>query len=118
MLSRRSAVQQRLQTQGGVEALPQTYRFETRLWVAPGTAAWHFVSLPNHDSDEILERAGTPGRGFGSVRVAVTIGGTKWSTSIFPDSKRGTYVLPVKKAVRTAEDVGEGDLVVVSLTLL
>jgi hypothetical protein len=98
--------------------VPGTYRFETALWVAPGSAAWHFVSLPSHDSDEILEQAGSPGRGFGSVRVAVAIGGTRWQTSIFPDSKRGTYVLPIKKAVRAAEGVGEGDLVVVSLDLL
>jgi hypothetical protein len=97
--------------------MPDTYRFETRLWVASG-GAWHFVSLPNHDADDILERAGPPGSGFGSVRVAATLGGTRWLTSIFPDSKRGTYVLPVKKSVRTAEGVADGDLVVITLALV
>ena len=41
--------------------------------------------------------------GFGSVRVAATVGTTSWRTSIFPDSKTGTYLLPVKKEVRDAE---------------
>ena len=41
--------------------------------------------------------------GFGSVRVAVTVGTTSWRTSIFPDSKTRTYLLPVKKEVRDAE---------------
>ena len=36
------------------------------------------------------------------------IGATRWSTSIFPDKKRGTYVLPVKKSVRVAEQLAAG----------
>lgn len=51
------------------------------------------------------------------MRVSVSIGGSRWTTSLFPDSKRGTYVLPIKKAVRVAEGVGEGDLVIVELDL-
>jgi len=94
-----------------------SYEFETALWVTPGSAL-HFISLPPADSDQILERAGSPGRGFGSVRVAVTIGGTHWKTSIFPDTARGTYVLPIKKAVRAAEGLTEGDLLTVSLEIL
>jgi hypothetical protein len=38
------------------------------------------------------------------LRVQVTVGGSKWTTSIFPDSVRGSYVLPIKRAVRKAED--------------
>ena len=37
---------------------------------------------------------------------------------MFPDSKRGTYVLPVKQAVRRAEGFGAGDVVTVALELL
>jgi hypothetical protein len=50
--------------------------------------------------------------------VEATIGSTTWSTSIFPDSTRGAYVLPVKKAVRRAEDLEEGDDAVVLLDVL
>ncbi|MCW2767325.1 MAG: hypothetical protein JWO11_3284 [Nocardioides sp.] len=46
--------------------------------------------------------------GFGSVRVEVTVGGSTWRTSVFPDRVRG-YVLPLRKAVRRAESLEIGD---------
>jgi len=50
--------------------------------------------------------------------VRATVGETSWTTSVFPDSESGRYVLPVKKAVRSAEDVDEGDTVDVILEVL
>ncbi len=58
-----------------------------------------------------------PPRGFGSVRVAVEAGGSRWETSVFPDGASGCYVLPIKKAVRVAERVEEGDDLTVTLTV-
>jgi hypothetical protein len=52
------------------------------------------------------------------VRVEVSIGSTTWRTSLFPDSKRATYVLPVKKAVRSAERLGDGSAAAVTLRVL
>lgn len=97
-----------------------TVDFEARLWVwdARRTDTWTFVSLPTDVADEVLDLAGPVARGFGSLRVEVTVGRTTWRTSVFPDSKAGTYVLPVKKAVRTAEGLGPGDTAHVRLTLL
>ena len=43
------------------------------------------------------------------LEVHVRVGGTTWDTSIFPDSKSGTYVLPVKRLVRDREGLSEGD---------
>ena len=55
-------------------------------------------------------------RGFGSVRVSVQVGSTRWHTSVFPDDGgSGGFVLPVKKAVRAAHDVEEGDDLTVTL---
>ena len=62
-----------------------------------GSGPWHFVTLPIDQADEIDELTMLTVRGFGSVRVVVTIGATTWSTSIFPDTKAGSYVLPIKK---------------------
>lgn len=97
-----------------------TVEFEAALWVwdARRTDTWTFVSLPTDVADEVLDLAGPSARGFGSLRVEVTVGGTTWRTSVFPDSKAGTYVLPVKKAVRAAEGLGPGDTARVRLTLL
>lgn len=94
------------------------HRFEAELWLHAGEAAWHFVTVPDDVSDDIEAQSEGSARGFGSVRVEVTVGRTTWSTSVFPDSKRGAYVLPVKKSVRTAEGLADGDPVVVELRLV
>jgi hypothetical protein len=93
--------------------------FEAELWRYPGESGWCFVTLPVTLAEEIRELTdGGTRRGFGSVRVSVTVGSTTWSTSVFPDSSSGSYVLPVKQAVRRAESLEVGDPVPVSLTLL
>jgi hypothetical protein len=93
------------------------FRFTAPLWEWSGEGAWFFVTLPEEAADDIREVPRIP-RGFGSVRVRVTVGSTIWSTSVFPDSKRGSYLLPIKKAVRTAEGLAEGDDVPVVLEVL
>ena len=94
-------------------AAMSSFSFTAKVWEHEGPAAWHFVSLPEDVADEIEATFGHRARGFGSQRVEVTIGATTWSTSIFPDRTRGTYVLPVKKSAfarrwwpRTKTDVG------------
>ena len=67
------------------------------------------MSLPPGIGDEITVMTAGIRCGFGSVRIAVTVGITSWKTSIFPDSKTGTYLLPVKEAVRAAEELETGD---------
>lgn len=93
------------------------FRFTAPLWEWSAQGGWFFVTVPEEHGDDIREVPRMP-RGFGSVRVRVTIGGSTWSTSVFPDSKRSSYVLPVKKAVRTAEGIGAGDDVEVALEVL
>ena len=87
------------------------FEFTASLWSYPGEPKWHFVSVPPEISDDITELTTGIRAGFGSVRVAVTVGASSWRTSIFPDSKTKTYVLPVKKDVREAENLGTGDSV-------
>ena len=91
--------------------------FTSSLWRWEARDAWWFVTVPADLNDAIRLGAGPP-RGFGSVRVEATVGATTWRTSVFPDSHRGSYVLPVKKAVRRAEDLDDGDQVTVTLRLL
>jgi hypothetical protein len=96
------------------------YAFDGELWIwdARRTDSWTFVTLPAEASDEIRDRFGGTRRGFGSVRVRVTVGGTAWSTSIFPSSGDGRYVLPIKRAVRDAAGLGVGDTVGVTVQLV
>ena len=94
--------------------------FEAELWVwdARRDESWTFVSLPVDTSAEIRDRTGGLRRGFGSLRVRVTVGGSTWTTSIFPDSKRDAYVLPVKRAIRKAEGLDAGAMITVTVELI
>jgi hypothetical protein len=91
---------------------------ELWLWDARQVDSWTFVSVPPELSEEIRDRAAArPPAGFGSVRVAVSIGSSSWQTSVFPGAD-GRYALPVKKAVRRKEGVEAGDQVRVRLDVL
>jgi hypothetical protein len=92
-------------------------RFSAALWEYDGPAAWHFVTVPVDVADEIRLVAGEP-RGFGSVRVEATIGASTFATSVFPDASSGGFVLPVKKAVRLAKDLDDGDTCEVGLRVV
>ena len=91
--------------------------FDSELWQWEAQDGWFFVTLPEDVSDDVRLTSGPP-RGFGSVRVEASIGRTTWRTSVFPDKRSGCFVLPVKRAVRRAEDIEEGDVVRVELELL
>jgi hypothetical protein len=84
------------------------FKMKARVWLYTGAAAWHFVTLPRRSSDRIRKMFGPMRRGWGSLPVLVTIGKTRWRTSIFPDRKSGAYVLPLKADVRQREKIVAG----------
>ena len=95
------------------------FRFDAPLWLWKGDAAWHFLTVPPHISDEIEGRTSVlHRRGFGSVRVKVTIGTSTWTTSVFPSKEEAGYVLPVKKPVRIKEGLAADQMATVVLELL
>lgn len=94
------------------------FAFDAELWSPEESMeAWVFASVPADVSDDVRALGG-PAHGFGSVRVEVTVGDSTWRTSVFPDAKRGCFVLPVKKSVRRAEDLEVGDTARVVLQVL
>ncbi len=88
-----------------------TFDFEAELWEwdARPDSSWVFVTLPIEVADEIRDLVPTT-RGFGSVRVKVRCGPAAWATSVFPSKETGSFVLPVKKAVRTRAKLSPGDV--------
>ena len=94
------------------------HTFSAELWRYDGEAGWYFVSLPTEPAEAIRDEHGPLNSGFGSVKVSVRIGSSRWETSVFPDGRRGTYLLPVKKSVRLAEGVDAGDTVSVELSVV
>lgn len=78
----------------------------------------HFMSVPAELSGEIRAHAAMVRRGFGSVRVEVTLEGISWRTSLFPSKGTGGYFLPVKIDVVRKADIAAGDEITVCLELL
>jgi Domain of unknown function (DUF1905) len=91
-----------------------SYQFAAPLWVYQGKGAWHFVTLPQTAADEI-RFFNSHAKGFMPIAVVATTGKTTWKTSVFPDSKSGSFVLAIKKDVRKAENLREGDMVKLDL---
>jgi Domain of unknown function (DUF1905) len=85
-----------------------SFTFTSPLWKYSGVSAWHFVTLPL-DASPRIKFLQSGRRGFGSARVLATIGKSTFETSVFPDSKSGCYLLPVKASIRKAEKIGHGD---------
>ncbi len=85
--------------------------------VYPGMGGWRFLALPKKDGQEIKEKFGTRAKGWGSLYVSVTVGKTTWDTSIFPDKKSGTYLLPLKAKVRKAEGIYDDSKVTFTIKL-
>lgn len=81
----------------------RTFNFHAKVWLHPGKAAWHFITLPATEAQLIRDRFEGLSRGWGSLPVVATIGSTSWKTSIFPDKKSKSYLLPIKTDVRKKE---------------
>lgn len=95
------------------------YTFDAVLW-SERDRREHYTHLtvPQDITDEILEIAEGLLRGWRSVRVEASIGTTSFRTSIFPYPNVDGYILPVKRAVRSAERLEEGDSLTVTLRLV
>ena len=93
------------------------HRFTAELWLHDGPGGWHFLTLPADLAGGIRDGAWSAPRPFGSVPVTATIGPATWSTSLFADRGRGTYLLPVNAAARRTAGVAAGDRVTCDIVL-
>lgn len=87
------------------------YKIRSEVFLYPGMAGWHFIGIPKKQSADIKKRFNKKTRGWGSLPVQVTLGKTTWKTSIFPDKKSESYLLPLKADVRKKEGVSNGNKV-------
>jgi Domain of unknown function (DUF1905) len=91
------------------------FEFTASLWKSTGQGAWVFVTVPKDASAQIKFFTSANKTAWGSVRVAVQIGQSRWNTSLFPDKKSGCYFLPIKATVRKKDKLDTGDRVKVQL---
>ncbi len=83
------------------------------VWWWRGPSPFHFVTVSDSQAEELKAVSPEVSYGWGMIPVVGTLGSTSFTTSLWP--KDGTYVVPLKDAVRRAEDVELGDDVTVEL---
>lgn len=89
------------------------FRGEIIYWRGP--APFHFVEVPEEQSAAIEAVSSMVTYGWGCIPVTGRIGRTDFTTSLFP--KADMYLVPIKVAVRRAEDLALGDEVDIRLHL-
>lgn len=100
------------------KVLNTTFSLSSKVWLYTGEAAWHFVTLPKKESEYIQMAFEGVKRGWGSLRVRVKIREVEWETSIFPDKKRGGYLLPLKADIRKKLKIHCDEILKYTFTIL
>ena len=80
-----------------------------------GPSPFYFVPVPDVPSKKIKAMAAQLTYGWGVIPVLGKIGTTEFSTALIP--KDGLYYLPIKNAVRFAENLEVGAEVSVSISV-
>ncbi|WP_296600747.1 DUF1905 domain-containing protein [Phenylobacterium sp.] len=94
-------------------APPVHLSFAAEVIVWRGPAPYFFAPLPADGAEEIRRVARAASYGWGVIPVEATIGEAVFTTSLFP--RDGTYLLPLKDAVRHKANVTAGDRIAVEM---
>lgn len=81
------------------------YRFTAKPWQHASPGGWYFLSLPDEMAKEIRSILQTQEEGWGRLKATARIGNSEWSTAIWFDTKRNTYLLPLKAEIRKKERI-------------
>ncbi|MFN3649764.1 MAG: DUF1905 domain-containing protein [Armatimonadota bacterium] len=91
------------------------FTFSGEIWYWRGPSPFHFVTVPPEECRELKALSGLVTYGWGMIPVTARVGATVWKTSLFP--KDGSYIVPLKDSVRSANGLEPGDPVTVQLEL-
>lgn len=81
-----------------------------------GPAPFYFVAMPPDDAARLKDAAICVSYGWGCVPVVAVIGDIRFATSLIP--RGGSYLLPLKAAVRRAIDAAPGERVHATVALV
>ena len=96
-----------------VESLSWAFPGELFSWRGP--SPFHFIRVPVEVAAELHAMAPLVSYGWGVIPVMVRIGESGFTTSLFP--KDGGYLVPIKDAVRKAESLALGEVVLVEMAI-
>jgi hypothetical protein len=90
-------------------------KFHTTIIEWRGPAPFFYAPVPRQHAGEIDRIKKQASYGWGVIPVTAEIGGVRFTTSLFP--KDGTYLLPIKVAVRKKTGITIGDAVAVEMMI-
>ena len=91
------------------------FDFKAKVIEWRGPAPFFYAPIPAAQAGAVRDLAKVASYGWGCVPVEAKIGGLTFTTALFP--KDGTYLLPLKVAVRRKINVTAGDTVAVAMTV-
>lgn len=91
------------------------FRFDAEIIHWRGPSPFFFAPAPADQVEALRQAARLATYGWGVVPVEAAIGGVTFRTSLFP--KDGTYLVPIKDAVRRKTNLTAGDTISVELTI-
>jgi hypothetical protein len=91
------------------------FSFEAVVIEWRGPAPYFYTPIPSEQAEAIRAAAKFVSYGWGVIPVVATISAVEFTTSLFP--KDGSYLLPLKDAVRKRLGVTAGDVVRVEMGL-
>jgi hypothetical protein len=94
---------------------PVRFAFETEVIYWRGPAPFFYAPAPADQVEELTRVARAVTYGWGCVPVMARVGDVDFKTALFP--KDGTYLVPLKAAVRKKTNITAGDRVAVELTI-
>lgn len=98
---------------GGESTIQFRFKAEVIHWRGP--SPYFFAPIPESHGEEIKKIAEFATYGWGVIPVEATIDGVIFRTSLFP--KQGSYLLPLKDAVRRKCNLTAGDSISASIAI-
>lgn len=89
------------------------FKIKARVWLWPGQAGWHFITIGEKVSSAILKNGVK-----GMIPIEAQIGNVVWNTSLFPHKMSKGYILCLKKDIRKKEDIFAGDQIKIDIIVL
>jgi hypothetical protein len=91
------------------------FAFDATIIYWRGPAPFYYAPVPTAEAEAIRGAAKLVSYGWGVIPVEAVIGEVTFTTSLFP--KNGTYLVPLKDAVRKATGITVDDMIHLELTL-
>ena len=95
----------------------KTIPFSGEIWLYQGKGGWHFLTLGKSTAQSVKNFMKGQASAWGAVPVLVQIDQFEWRTSVFPDKKVSSYLLPLKSSVRKKLNLSAGMRLRGNLTL-